>query len=185
MKHSIGKLALLGGPGVGKDTFVQILQKYFPHIALRHICLAKPLYEVQHFIYKICSKEISDDVQDGLLLNFLGKHMRSINPNVLLDRFAQSVLEVEPGVDVIFCSDVRPIDVPFVKNMGFTIVHIVADPQLSLERRIRRGDLSLGSIDHETEIGILNSMSDVQIANNGTFKDYEKSVIQFLNEFLP
>lgn len=185
MEHSITKLALLGRSGVGKDTFVQILQQSFPHIALRQICLAKPLYEVQHFIYKICSKEISDDDQDGLLLNFLGKHMRLINPNVLLDRFAQSVLEVGSGVDMILCSDARPIDIPFIKNMGFTIVHIVADPQLSLERRIRRGDLSLGSNDYETEAGIVIGMSDIQITNNSTFKDYEKSVIQFLNDFLP
>jgi len=179
----VAKLALLGGTGVGKDTFVQIFRKNFPRVSCQLIRLAEPLYEVQRFIYKTCSKEILGDVQDGILLNFLGKHMRSINSNVLLDRFAQSVQELESRVDMILCSDVRPVDVQFVKKMGFTVVYITADPQLTLERRKKRGDLSLGNSGHETEAGISADMYDFQISNNTTLKDYEKSTIQFLENF--
>ncbi|MBX7066815.1 MAG: hypothetical protein K1X28_06255 [Parachlamydiales bacterium] len=180
----IAKLALLGGPGVGKDTFVQILRKYFPSSSYQQIRLAEPLYEVQSFVYKTCSKEIGENAQDGQLLNFLGKHMRSINPNVLLDRFAQSVREMEQKVDLILCTDLRPIDARFVKEMGFMVVNIVADPSLTVERRKKRGDLSLGGSNHETEKGIDPNMYDLQITNNGTLQDYEKSVMQFLKEFL-
>lgn len=179
----IAKLALLGGPGVGKDTFVQIFRKYFPIFTFQQIRLAEPLYEVQDFVYKTCSKEIAMNTQDGVLLNFLGKHMRSINPNVLLDRFAQSVREMEQKADMILCSDLRPIDAFCVKEMGFLVVHIVADPSLAMERRKKRGDLSLGSSSHETENGITSNMYDVQIPNNGTLQDYEKCVVQFLKEF--
>lgn len=180
----IAKLALLGGPGVGKDTFVQILRKRFPQISLRLIRLAEPLYEVQKFVYRSCSKEISDHVQDGILLNFLGQHMRSINPNVLLDRFAKAVQEIGDQRDLIICSDVRPIDAAFVKKLGFHIVHITANPDIALERRKRRGDFSLGSNSHITEKGILSEMYDTVISNNKSYEEYEMSVLQLLNDFL-
>lgn len=180
---TVAKLALLGGPGVGKDTFIRIFQKLYSHISCRFIRLAEPLYEVQHFIYKMCLKEIETQIQDGILLNFLGKHMRAINPNVLLERFAKSVRETEPLVDMVICSDVRPIDAAFVGQMGFTIVHIAADPSIALERRKQRGDLTLGNSSHETETGIVAGMYDVQIANNDSLEEFEKSIDAFLQEF--
>ena len=179
----VAKLALLGGPGVGKDTFVQIFRKHFPSVSYRQIRLAEPLYEVQRYIYKLCGQEIADGVQDGVLLNFLGKHMRGSNSNVLLDRFAQNVAEIGDEVELILCSDLRPKDALFVKEMGFVVVHIVAEASLALERRKKRGDLSLGSSSHETEAGIAANLYDVQLANHGTLEEYEKSVVEFLNEF--
>jgi cytidine deaminase len=182
--HSVQvtKLALLGGTGVGKDTFVQILQRLLPSLSIRRIRLAEPLYEVQNFIYKTCSREISDEVQDGVLLNFLGKHMRSINPHVLLDRFAQSIRE-ETSADLILCSDVRPIDAPFVRKMGFSIVHIVTNPDVAFERRKKRGDLSLGNSSHETEAGISSSYYDIQISNNGSIEDFQSAVSSLIKDY--
>lgn len=183
-RTTVAKLALLGGPGVGKDTFIRCFRELYPHFSSRLIRLANPLYEVQNFIYKICSKEIEKDAQDGVLLNFLGKHMRSINPNVLLQPFAQAVkeIEAEKSVDLILCSDVRPIDVQFVKQLGFTIVHIVTDPAIAYERRKLRGDLSLSDNCHVTEGGISAHMYDVQISNNGSMEDYKKTINQTLKE---
>ena len=178
------KLALLGGPGAGKNTFVQIVQKKFPHVSVQLISLAKPLYEVQNFIYKICGKEIPDGIQDGFLLNFLGQYMRTINPYVLLDHLAQSLCEIKNSSDMILCSDARPMDISFIKKMGFTIVYIAADVHLSYERRKKRGDLSLGCPNHITETGLLEHMYDVQISNNGSLEEYEESVVHFLKNYL-
>jgi dephospho-CoA kinase len=184
-RTQVAKLALLGGPGVGKDTFIRCFRELYPHFSSRLIRLADPLYEVQNFIYKICSKEIEKDAQDGVLLNFLGKHMRSINPNVLLQPFAQAVKEIDAGkfVDLILCSDVRPVDAQFVRQLGFTIVRIETDPVIAFERRKLRRDLSLSDNGHVTEDGISANMYDVQISNNGTMQDYKKTINQTLKEF--
>jgi len=181
----VAKLALLGRPGVGKDTFIKCFRELYPHFSSQLIRLSNPLYEVQNFIYKICSKEIEKDVQDGVLLNFLGNHMRTINPNVLLQPFAQAVKDIEAkkSMDVILCSDVRPIDAQFIKQLGFTIVNIVTDPAIAFERRKQRGDLSLGDNSHVTEDGISANMYNVQICNNGTIEDYKKIINQVLKDF--
>ncbi len=180
----LAKIALLGGPGVGKDTFVQIVQKHFSHLSIQVLRLAKPLYEVQDFIYRVCSREIAADVQDGVLLNFLGKHMRQINPRVLTDRFFQLVQEIESETDLIFCCDARPIDIPVIKEMEFTVVHIVTSADIALERRKKRGDLTLGQSSHVTESGVHSDLYDFQMSNHGTMEEYEKSIVQFMNQFI-
>jgi dephospho-CoA kinase len=176
------KLALLGNTGVGKDTCVKIIQNRFSHLKLSLIQLAAPLYEAQNAIYQICGKEKGPDVQDGVLLNFLGQHMRLINPYVLKESFLR-ILE-KSQADLIICRDVRPLDVPFVREAGFFIVNIATDPSLCLERRKARGDLSLGASNHKTEVGLSAELYDTQIMNNSTLDNFERETVQFLQGWL-
>jgi cytidine deaminase len=174
------QIALLGGPGAGKDTFVRLFRKLHPNISCQVIRLAEPLYKIQKEVYKVCFREIKEGQQDGVLLNFLGKHMREIHPQVLIDHFANTVRESK--ADLILCSDARPLDIPFIKKMGFTVIHIATDPSLALERRRKRGDLSLGNSHHETELGISADLYDIQIPNQGSLEDFEKAILRVFQE---
>ncbi|MBA2728640.1 MAG: hypothetical protein H0U49_10770 [Parachlamydiaceae bacterium] len=178
------KIGLLGTTGVGKDSFVQILMKHFPNLSVSLIRLAEPLYQAQDAIYKICKKPKDFHSQDGELLNFLGLHMRKINSEVLKESFIYSLQNCDPNVNCIICSDVRAIDVPFVRDAGFIIIHIDADPKITLERRKMRGDVSLGKTNHETEKGICHSLYDHQLTNNESLEEFQVNVKKIISALI-
>jgi cytidine deaminase len=176
------RLALLGNTGVGKDTCVRTIQKIHPNLSVALIQLAAPLYEVQNLIYKICAREKNPEVQDGILLNFLGEHMRSINPNVIKEFFFRQLDQKESKVDLIICRDARPIDLPFITEAGFYVLHIKTDAQIALQRRQVRGDRYLGGSNHRTEQG--DCRFDVQIVNNGSLEEFEREVSRVLEDWM-
>lgn len=181
-EKAVRKLALLGNTGVGKDTCVKIIQNRFSHLKLSLIQLAAPLYEAQNTIYQICGKGKDPDAQDGVLLNFLGQHMRRINPNVLKESFLKTLEKSQ--ADLVICRDVRPLDVTFVREAGFFIVNIATDPSLCIERRKARGDLFLGASNHKTEVGLSAELYDAQIMNNSTLDNFERETVKFLQGWL-
>lgn len=175
------KLGLLGTTGVGKDTCVTIIKDHFQEWSFSPLRLADPLYQAQEAIYKICQKEKDFYSQDGELLNFLGNHMRKINPNVLKESFLTKVQDCDMH---ILCPDIRAVDVPFMRQAGFTIIHIEADPRLTHERRQRRGDLSLGETHHATELGITPSLYDHRLVNNGSLEAFRTNIINLMTTLI-
>ncbi|MBI5102395.1 MAG: hypothetical protein HZB33_11240 [Nitrospirae bacterium] len=113
----VKKLALYGSPGAGKSTTTKILTELcaVKRMEIRRLRLADPLYECQSAIYKIAGKPLSSlYVQDGELLNFLGSHLRKINPSVLLDHFHKKLRDTMLELDqlptsnsLIVCDDMR------------------------------------------------------------------------------
>lgn len=178
------KLGLLGTTGVGKDSCVQIIKNQFPDLSMSLLRLADPLYQAQEAIYKICKKAKDYHSQDGELLNFLGSHMRKINPEVLKESFLNELSSCNPNINCIICSDVRARDVPFVRDAGFIIIHIDADPKITLERRKMRGDVSLGKTNHETEKGICSSLYDYQLINNGSLEEFQENIKKLILDFI-
>jgi|SaaInlStandDraft_3_1057020.scaffolds.fasta_scaffold21286_2 dephospho-CoA kinase len=175
------KLAFLGNTGVGKDTCCHIIQKKFHSLEIKLLKLATPFYAAQNTIYDLCGKEKNPETQDGILLNFLGQHMRFINPNILQESFLKTLNELyREETDLIICPDVRPIDVPFVKKAGFFILHIASDPKITLLRRQKRGDISLGQSIHKTEKGLSPDLYDYQILNNKTLEDFQEKIMKFM-----
>lgn len=174
------KIALTGNTGVGKDTFVQILRKDKRFSALKEIKLADPLYEVQNFIYNICQETKNYFVQDGELLNFLGKHMRKINPNVLENYFLQELNKIKESYPIILCSDARPQDLNFIRQQNFLVIKITTDKKLSIKRRMLRGDISLANANHQTEIITDDISFDYCIENNKTLHNYQETVLKLI-----
>lgn len=170
------KLGLLGTTGVGKDTCVSVIRNHFPNHSIYLVRLADPLYKAQEAIYKICRKNKEFYNQDGELLNFLGSHMRKINPDVLKQSFIDNLQICDSNIDFIICPDVRPADIQFVRDAGFLIIHIYADQNITLERRMLRGDISLGKADHETEKEINPTIYDYRLTNNGSLQEFQKSI---------
>lgn len=181
MQNNI-KIALIGNAGTGKDTFVKFLRDA-PHLAgFQQIKLARILYIVQEFIYKMCGKSKDFNSQDGELLNFLDEHMRKINPNMMKDYFLEQLVKLRNISPVIICSDGRPADVPFLKDHDFIIVYISTNQHLSQDRRIKRGDVYLGNPNHPTEENDKNIVVDYHIENNGTIEAYQAKVFDLIQE---
>lgn len=171
------RIALVGNTGVGKSTFVNICKKHFKTLKIKEIRLAKPLYQAQNYIYKICKVQKNPDAQDGVLLNFLGQHMRTINEDVIKIHFIEQLKKMPNNINLIICSDVRPIDVPFVKKQGFSLINIQTDREIALERRLKRGDISLANAQHSTEQQIYGFQPDHIIVNNKSIEDYQNAAL--------
>jgi dephospho-CoA kinase len=177
------KIALTGNTGVGKDTFVQTLRASDKFDSLQEIKLSTPLYEVQNYIYQVCKKEKEYFTQDGVLLNFLGKNMREINPNIIKDYFLAQLDMLNNINGVIICSDARPQDLLFIKSSNFLIIKIIASTKLCIERRIARGDTSLGSLDHSTEKSASQEIAfDYSIENNGKLNIYQQAILKLVGD---
>jgi cytidine deaminase len=174
------KIALTGNTGVGKDTFIQNLSKLKFVQNFKEIKLSSPFYVVQELVYKICGVEKDYFIQDGELLNFLGSHMRKINPNVLKLYFLEQLKQINPGYSLVVCSDARPADLDFLREEKFLIIQILSDKKLSLERRILRGDISLSNFDDVTEKKDKELLADYQIVNNGTLNEYENNIYKLI-----
>jgi dephospho-CoA kinase len=180
------KLALLGLPGAGKSTFVELASEWAAEhtLATQTVVLANPLYEAQAAIYRICDVPLEEGTQDGQLLNFLGAHMRMINPDVLRHRFLARLSEIRLAASsrtLVICPDARPLDIAYLRLENFRTVLISVSPEKSMKRRIARGDLSLGATEHRTETGLDSRQVDVHIENEGSLTEYARSVRRLLD----
>lgn len=174
------RLALFGTPGAGKSTCSHLLELICREraIGFYRVKLAEPLYDCQAAIYEIAGRPLADRYQqDGELLNFLGTHLRRINASVLIDAFRQRVDRIaaeqsgRAGPTLAVCDDMRALDAPHLRDIGFTFVRVIANPALCRERRMGRGDASLGSEMHPTERGLDGIEHDHAIMNEGTLDD--------------
>ncbi|WP_093587939.1 nucleoside/nucleotide kinase family protein [Lentzea waywayandensis] len=151
------------------------------------ITLATPLYQAQAAVYQIAGKPLDDEsVQDGELLNFLGSHLRKINPSVLEEQFLLELKRISSrglhtGRTLVVCTDARPADFAYLRQELFRLVMIDVDPETSRKRRVLRGDLSLGATDHVTETGLQPADADLIIDNNGSLENFDSAVWNLLD----
>ncbi|MFS8098839.1 hypothetical protein LFM09_17055 [Lentzea alba] len=183
------RIALAGLPGAGKGTFTAAARRWAAERdrRLETITLATPLYRAQAAVYEIAGRPLDDEsVQDGELLNFLGAHLRKINPSVLEEHFLLELKRISsqhPHSDgtLIMCTDARPADFGYLRQELFQLVLIDVDPETSRRRRVLRGDLSLGATNHPTETGLRSSDADLIIDNNGSLEDFDAAVWNLLD----
>lgn len=152
----MARIALYGRPGAGKSTFAGLLAQEVEAAGagVVRLRLGAPLYELQAVVHAVAGRPLLDGgVQDGLLLNALGEHLRRINPHALTDAFARRVRQAElgrPGA-VLLCDDMRAPDVEAVAGLGFVLVEVTAPDPVRRRRKHARGDLSAGDEGHSTE----------------------------------
>lgn len=181
------KLALFGEPGSGKTTGGQVLERLCAERALRfhRLRLAEPLYACQQEIYRIAGRPLADrSVQDGVLLNFLGAHLRRINPTVLTDDFRRR-LEALPDDGLVLCDDMRAVDAPSLRTLGFVFARIRAPSSLCLTRRAARGDLTVGAASHATEGGLETLDSDYVVDNDAAMSALRERLAELLERVCP
>ena len=108
--------------------------------------------------------------------------MRSINEKVIEEHFISQFNKILNHAEIVICSDVRPRDFSFMKHHNFLFIHIEAEESLSLERRKKRGDISLANSKHWTEKQDSEFIPDYKITNNGSLEDYKLNVLNLVRK---
>jgi len=166
------RIALHGIPGAGKSTLARLLLEEFGRIGRQAVVvrLAEPLYQLQSLVYRLAGSPLPDPaVQDGLLLADLAGHLRRINPDALTADFRRRVERLADTAPeaVMVCDDLRVPDINCVRDLGFTLVRVDADPELRRARRAQRGDLTC----REERGMVPAAVSDVVVRNDGSLAE--------------
>lgn len=117
------KIAFLAPTGFGKSTACNILKSVYNS---ENIKLAKPLYDIQKYYYKVLGVREDENKQDGELLQFLGNKIQREYPLFLSDKFFGRLKELSEKsfFDIITNDDCRPHNYKYLKEMGFVFVGI-------------------------------------------------------------
>ncbi|WP_405663857.1 hypothetical protein OG379_17540 [Streptomyces sp. NBC_01166] len=187
----ICRIALFGLPGSGKSTFSSLAKSWAAKndATVHVITLAEPLYRAQAAVYESAGRplHIAEGRQDGALLNFLGSHMRKINPRVLEEHFLSETARIYSACEgstqrhVVICSDARPADLPYLRRSGFHPVVITVDEEVARKRKEARGDLTLGDSRHTTENGLEQIHPSTPVDNSGTLEEFSTATTALLN----
>ncbi|MFQ6198817.1 hypothetical protein [Streptomyces sp. NPDC000405] len=121
--------------------------------------------------------------QDGQLLNFLGSHLRQINPHALTEAFSRRVHhaeQVKPSA-VQLCDDLRAPDAVAVTRLGFVLVEITAPQELRRARKQARADLTPGDEQHLTEVP-LEATPWRRVENHGDLEGLREQAAQLAKE---
>ncbi|MFE3858744.1 hypothetical protein ACFXPN_47440 [Streptomyces griseorubiginosus] len=153
------------------------------------ITLAEPLYRAQAAVYQCAGRPLQtgERRQDGALLNFLGSHMRKINPHVLEEHFLSETVRINAACEgstrrqIVICSDARPADLPYLRQGGFHPVVITVDEEVARRRREARGDLTLGDSRHSTENGLEQIHPSTTVDNSGTLENFATAAAALLD----
>lgn len=176
------RIGLIGRPGAGKSSSATILRECYQTLgtAVSKIRLAEPLYDMQEAFYRRLDGRVIEG-QDGALLNFFGQHFRLLDPNSLIADFSERcVFAYLGGARVLLCDDVRPVDVPQLRELGFSILGINAPVDLCMMRKQTRGDVILGEGNHQTERGLDAVTLDYEIENTGSLEELRERISRFV-----
>ncbi|GAA0981648.1 hypothetical protein GCM10009555_050120 [Acrocarpospora macrocephala] len=67
-------------------------------------------------------------------------------------------------------------DFEFMRSQGFSIIRVISPESVCLLRRRSRGDLSLGSASHVTELDLAAIPADWVIDNSGSMESLRSSI---------
>lgn len=162
------KICFIAPSGYGKTTAVNYLTNKYGAVNIK---IADFLYEIQEYIYSRMGIDTKGK-QDGELLQFLGKKIRSIDEDFLLQEFARKVDACESTF--ILNDDCRPFDYEFLKSIGFIFVRIDGYSH-------ERGDLTEVDKDSNLEWRNLPSCEYV-IDNNSGLEEYYGHLDKLMGE---
>lgn len=115
----------------------------------------------------------------------IGQFMRTVNPDVWVN-YTNKQYErfLFGGFQNFLVTDLRQHnEYDWLKENGFTVIKVEAEPEIRLERMRQAGDkFNLEDLNHETEQQINDLKYDYLITNNTTLEDLYKQVDFILDE---
>ena len=174
-------VAIVAEKGAGKGHFVEATKRLLPEKRVASIRFSDPV----RAILEILNKEITREHMQSLATTL----RYSFNDEGILNKAMQKYIS-ETTADIILLDGLRKREEAlFVRELGGTLVYIVAHPRVRFERRKRHvenldePDMSweqfLEQDNAATEISIREigeSMARIRIENNGTLEEFEQSI---------
>lgn len=162
------KICFIAPSGYGKTTAVNYLTNKYGAVNIK---IADFLYEIQDYIYLRMGIDTKGK-QDGELLQFLGKKIRSIDEKFLLEEFNRKISVCKNNL--ILNDDCRPFDYKFLKSIGFIFVRIEGYSH-------ERNDLT--KIDKNSNLEWDNIPAcDYVVLNEFTLEEYFKNLDRLIGE---
>lgn len=166
-------MCFIGPTGVGKSTAAALVRDIVAGAEL--VKVAAPLYEIQDLIYQRVGA-MTNDRQDGELLQFLGEKFERDFPGFLAADFLRRLNELESnGVRVFVNDDARSPNTEVLRANGFVLVRISGPLRC-------RDDLTPVAADHPTETRVAAVQSDAVIDNTGSLADLRNKLLKTLEE---
>jgi dephospho-CoA kinase len=168
------RICLSGKLGSGKNLFLELAQKNYPHLEFTEDKFAFPIYEIQDLIQQYIGIKRE---KDGKLLQFIGNHFRDKDPDIWVNWFKQYT-----NHDNHIITDCRfPNELKACKELGYITVRI--NRQIGL----RANNLGNRDFNHISETALDSTSStefDFIINNNGSLEMFEEAVKQVVQAAL-
>ena len=168
------KIALVGKMRSGKDTVADILQKEYK---FNRIAFGDKLKELAHMIFP----HVPLDPKPRELYLFMNT-MREFHEDVWVYHLANTYNSIKNNSHGIVITDVRQQnELDWCKKNGFTILKVVCDDTIRLERIKASGDAHKEEyLTHNTESSVDQLEFDDWIDNSGNLEDLHEQVVTVL-----
>ena len=168
------KIALVGKMRSGKDTVADILQKEYK---FNRIAFGDKLKELAHMIFP----HVPLDPKPRELYLFMNT-MREFHEDVWVYHLANTYNSIKNNSHGIVITDVRQQnELDWCKKNGFTILKVVCDDVIRLERIKASGDVHKEEyLTHNTESSVDQLEFDDWIDNSGNLEDLHEQVVTVL-----
>ncbi|HET8641152.1 MAG TPA: hypothetical protein VFM37_04395 [Pseudonocardiaceae bacterium] len=177
------RLAVIGLSGCGKSTTAGLIADFAARHDLRLavVKLATPLYDLQSAVYARAGVPLARGAQDQILLESLADTLRRLRPDALVADFTARLATAD--ADIVVNDDLRDpdVDAPALRDLGFRIVRVVADPRTRAARLAARADLTRAD---RSTAGLDRIEPDVVIDNSGSLAALADAVTRLLRSWL-
>lgn len=155
------KIALTGKARTGKDYIADILCR---ELFFRRYAFGDELKRTARILFP---EHFKDDKKPRWLLQHYGQKMRELDADVWVKAMFRRI-EIENPARIVVTDLRQPNEYKELKERGFTVVKVVADDAVRLERMKANGDtFTEADLNHETERHVDSFIADHTIENNG------------------
>ena len=114
--------------------------------------------------------------QDGELLQYLGEKIRKENPEFILNKFKNKLLNADYRLTIITNDDCRPPDYKALRDLGFIFINITGFKR-------NRADHTKSNPTSSLEWNN-NIVFDYSVDNFGTLEDYRENLFNLIDYIL-
>ena len=183
-------IATVAEKGAGKGLFIRIIQRLIPDKKVVSVRFSDVWREILHLLHKEESRENISNLATAIRALF---H----DDGVLVKAIASRLTDID--ADIVVLDGLRKAEEvkPLVRDRNGILVYIAASPETRFGRRREHAEttdekgMGWEQFMHQENLApeimirhIGETMADYTIENNGTIKEFEEKVKQFLETYV-